>query len=515
MKIFTNEQLRTLEQYTLQHSDLTTLDLIERAGREIAAQIHSMYPDPAREIRVFAGWGNNGADALAATICLADMGYAPKVTLFNIGGHRLTPECQALRDRLRSEHPECELYEVVGPFSMPEIKPSSVVIDGLFGSGLDRPLPSSVQMLIRNINDSGAEIVAIDVPSGMMGEWNSQTLSRNIIHATATLAIESPRLAFFIDDNAPAVGRWKLLRVGMSKEAVRTAPYTYYLITASDIRRILNPRQPFSSKADYGHALICAGSYGMMGAAIMAARGCLRAGAGKVTCYAPKCGYTIMQTAVPEAMFTRDVHDVAISNITLTRDYQAVAIGPGIGTADITINALENLLKVANANSRPLVLDADALNCISLRPIMLNYIPVLSVLTPHAGEFDRIFGAQPSAEARLRKAIEVAAFYNIIIVLKGRYTAIVRPDGKVHINSSGTPALASPGTGDVLTGVITGFIAQGYTPETAAIMGVYLHGLAGQICAKEHGEYGVTATDVANAIGVAIKRTMESGDGNA
>ncbi len=508
MKIFSNEELRSIDTYTIEHEGISSLELIHRTAAYVASKLQELCTGRDQRIVVFAGWGRNGADSVAASTLLLEAGYNPQVILFNIGGKRLCKECEACRNELLEKFPACDYTEVTGNFSMPELDASTWVIDGMFGSGLNRPLAASLQMIIRAINESGAKILSIDIPSGLMSDWNSHTLTRNVIHATITIAIGSPRLAFFIEDNAHAVGQWEVADIGLSKEAMRRAPYTYYLITGQDIRRILRPRDMYASKADFGSALICAGSYGMMGAAVLSTRACLRSGAGKVTCYAPRCGYYVMQTAVPDAMFERDSHDVAISQITLKHDYQAVAIGPGIGTADITINALENFLKLANANSRPLVLDADALNCIALRPIMLNYLPVLSVLTPHAGEFDRLFGAQPSAEARLRKAIEVAAFYNIIIVLKGRYTAIVRPDGKVHINSSGTPALATPGSGDVLTGVITGLIAQGYTPETAAIVGVYIHGLAGEICEQAHGSYGVCADDVAGAIGQAIKTVL-------
>jgi len=507
MKIFSNEEIRAIDRYTIEEDGISAIELIERVAEGVACEIISRY-QPGRRVIVFAGWGNNGADAVATSRLLLHAGYNPEILLFNIGGNRLSDDCAACRDRLLEEYPEADFTEITLSFDMPELDADCVIIDGLFGTGLNRPLPGSFQMIIRAINESGADVVAIDVPSGLQSDWNANSINRNIIHATLTLAIEFPRLAFFIDDNAELIGSWKTIDIGLSQEAIRRAPYTYYLITKNDIRRILKPRPLNSSKADFGSALICAGSYGMMGAAVMATRGCLRAGVGKVTCYAPRCGYYIMQSSVPSAMFDRDPHEVAISQITLHHDYQAVCIGPGIGTADITINALENFLKLANANGRPLVLDADALNCIALRPIMLNYLPVLSVLTPHAGEFDRLFGSQPSAEARLRKAIEVSAFHNVVIVLKGRYTAIVRPDGKVHINSSGTPALATAGSGDVLSGIITALMAQRYTPETAAITAVYIHGLAGQIAEKTHGQYGVTAEDVANCVGKAIKEIM-------
>lgn len=509
MKIFSNEELRAIDAYTIEHEGISSLELIHRAGDCVARKLMELCPDRQSPLVVMAGWGHNGTDAVAASIRLLQEGYNPEIQLFNIGD-RLCAEGRQCREELLNLFPDCNFTEITGGYTIPELDACTWVIDGMFGSGLNRPLAASLQMLFRTISESKAKILSIDIPSGLMSEWNSATISRNVMHATVTIAFGGPRLAFFIEDNAPAIGTWELADIGLSKEAIRRAPYTYYLVTARDINRILRPRDLYASKAAYGSALICAGSYGMMGAAVLAARACLRSGVGRVTCYAPRCGYYVMQTAVPEAMFERDTHDVALSQITLKHDYQAVAIGPGIGTADITINALENFLKLANANSRPLVLDADALNCIALRPIMLNYLPVLSVITPHAGEFDRLFGPQPSAEARLRKAIEVAAFHNIIIVLKGRYTSIVRPDGKVYINSSGTPALATPGSGDVLTGIITGLIAQGYTPETAAMAGVYIHGLAGEICASRHGTYGVTADDVAQAVGEAIMQIMHN-----
>ncbi|MCC8114329.1 MAG: NAD(P)H-hydrate dehydratase [Bacteroidales bacterium] len=508
MKIFSTDQIKAIVQYTIEHEGVTELDLIERAAKGIADEIKKRWK-PSKRTVVFAGWGNNGADALAASRLLLAEGFDPEIYLFNIGGSRLGEDCKACRDRLLEEFPNARLTEITQKFDIPELDNRTLVIDGLFGSGLNRALPQSFSVIIRSINESNADIVSIDLPSGLFGDWNGNTINNNIIHATLTIAIEFPRISFFIDDNAELIGEWTVVNIGLSPKAIRQAPYTFYLLTRNDVRRILQPRWPEHYKNAYGSALICAGSYGMMGAAVLAARGCLRAGVGKLTCHAPRCGYYIMQTSVPSAMFDLDPHDVAISEITLKHDFKAVGIGPGIGTGDITINALENFLKLANANGRALVLDADALNCIALRPLMLNYLPVMSVLMPHAGEFDRLFGAQGSAEARLRKAMEIAQTYNVVIVLKGRYTAVVRPDGKVHLNSSGSPALATAGSGDVLTGVITALMAQDYKPETAAIIGAFIHGVAGEISEMTHGTYGTTAEDIADNIGRAIKQIME------
>lgn len=510
MKIFSNQQIRDIVRYTVEQEGIPEIELIQRAGATIAAKVIERCR-PEQHIVVCAGWGDNGADALATTIELLRRGFTPEVILFNIGGSRLSDNCRQCRDALLEEWPDVRMDEVIDHFDIPELDKTCVVIDGLFGSGLDRALPQSFSVFIRSINDSGADIISIDVPSGLFGDWNLNSINNNIIHARMTLAIEFPRLAFFIDDNAELVGEWEVVKVGLSRDAMRKLPYTFYQVLRRDVRSLLmqNPRWPENTKEDYGSALICAGSYGMMGAAVLACRGCLRAGAGRVTCYSPRCGYYVIQSAVPSAMFKRDPHDVAISEITLDHDYQVVAIGPGIGQNEVTINALENFLKVSNANSRPLLLDADALNCIALRPRLLDYIPVNSVITPHAREFDRLFGAQPSHEARLRKAIEMATFYKIVIVLKGRYTMVVLHDGRVYINSSGSPALATAGTGDVLTGVIAGFMAQGFKSESASIVGVYVHGCSGLICEEDHGVYGTTSEDVAQNIGRAIKEILE------
>lgn len=507
MRIFSNQQIKSIIDATISRGETSEYDLVAKGAEKIAEEICSRWESTKRTV-IFAGWGGNGADALATARVLMRKGFHPEIILLNIGGNLLSPLCAQCRDLLLEEFPDVRLTEITSLFSMPDINAKCLVIDGLFGSGLTKAIPQSISMIVRNINESGADIVSIDIPSGLFDDWNTNSINNNIVHATLTLAIEFPRLSFFFDDNAELIGEWKPINVGYNRDVINHTPYSYYLITGRDVRRILRPRLPEATKNEYGSALICAGSYGMMGAAVLAARGCMRSGVGKLTCYSPRCGYEIMQTAVPSAMFIADPHQLSISEITLQRDYQAVGIGPGIGVSDITINALENFLKVANANRRPVVLDADALNCIALRPMILNYLPVMSVLTPHAGEFDRMFGQQPSDEARLRKAQELASYHSIVIVLKGRYTAVVRPDGRVYFNSSGCPALATAGSGDVLTGVITGLMAQGYNPETAAILGAYIHGTAGILCEEQHGYYGTTSEDIADNIGRAIKSIM-------
>lgn len=504
MKIFTAEQIREIERKTIDNEGVSPLQLIERMAEGVAVEVVSRMKANSR-IAVFAGPGNNGADALVAASMLYEQGYKPEVFLFNIGGERLSPDCRTCRDRLLQTAPDADFTEVVKQFNRPHLDRNYIVVDGLFGIGLNEPLNGGFRELAKFISDSGATVVSIDVPSGLFADWNPNAVVRNMIHATVTLGAQFPHLSFLMADNAQVVGQWKTIDIGLSNTEIRKTPAPFYIIERTDVRRLLKQRPEFCSKADFGSAMLVAGSYGMMGAAIISARGALRAGVGKLTVFSPRCGYETVQTAVPEAMFAASNADLVIGEIHASHPYNAIGIGPGIGTSEATTNALEKFLTVYD---KPLVLDADALNCIARRQTLLHHVPVHSVLTPHAAEFDRIFGQHTSTEARLVKAIEMARFHNVIIVLKGRYTTIVRPDGLVYFNATGCPAMATPGSGDVLTGVITALLAQGYHPEVAALLGVYIHGLAGQLAADSEGSYGVTAGDIAANIGRAIKSLL-------
>lgn len=508
MKIFSYKERQAIFKAT-EDNGININELVCRVGDGVANEIVSRWK-PSTHVIVFAGWGLNGAYALAAAKSLIEQGFNPEIYLFNIGGKRLTQECYYAKRLLLKTYPKATVTEIVQQFETPDILPDDVVVDGLFGTELDRPLPRTFGMLIRSINESDAQIVSIEIPSGLFCDWNSNNaLSRDIIHALLTVAIEFPCLSFFMKENLDIIGEWCVISIGLDRNAIRNTPYSFYLVTRQDARMVLRPRAASVSKADLGSALICAGSYGMMGAAVLVTIGCLRAGVGKATCYSPRCGFSVLQTCVPSALFIKDNNENCLSNIASGHNYTGIAIGPGIGTSDITVDAVESFLKTMSAKRTPLVIDADALNCIALRPNLINYVPQLSVLTPHEGEFDRIFGSNPSAELRIQRALEVAQYHNIVIVLKGHYTAIVRPDGKIHINSSGTAALATAGSGDVLTGVITSLIAQGYAPEIASIIGAYIHGKAGRIAEADQGTYGVMASDVATNIGRAIKAIME------
>ena len=504
MKIFNTENIRKIDRITIEEEGVSSQELIRRVAEGVAGEIISRW-SPSTPVVIFAGSGNNGADALVVGRLLLEAGFYPRILLFNFKGNSLSRDCDmAKRELLATGYNG--LMEIIDRAELPSLTPDHLVIDGLFGSGLRDPLEGGFMMLARNISESGATVISIDVPSGMFGEWNARVIGRNVVHATLTMAIQFPRLSFFLGDNAELVGKWKVIDIGLSNRAIMETPTKYFYVERDEVRAVLKPRKPFSSKSDYGHALLFAGCYGMAGAAVMAARGALRSGVGKLTVHSARAAFPVIQSQVPEALFSADRHENVISDMSARFNCSAIGVGPGIGTNDATRGAFETLVK---SYKRPLVIDADALNAIAKNQTILDHIAPGSILTPHAGEFDRIFGTQTSDEGRLLKAVEVSHRYKLLIVLKGRYTATVRPDGKVFFNSSGTPAMATAGSGDVLTGIITSLLAQGYKPETASVAGVYIHGLAGEMAAETQGEYGTTAMDIASCVGRAVKAIME------
>lgn len=504
MRIIDAKGIRAVDTATCKAQQISTIDLMERAANAVAVEIMARFL-PTQRIVVIAGPGNNGGDALAAARMLIEQGYRRvEIYLFNVTG-KLSHDCDMERNRLIGMD-GVNFTEITHSFTPPALSESDVVVDGLFGAGLKEPLQGGFQAVAVYINESHAFVISIDIPSGLFCEWNSHHDLRHVVHADLTLTFQLPRLSFFFAENAPVLGEWKLLDIGLDEAAIRKTPTNYRLVDAKNVSSLIHRRLPFTGKRDYGSVLLFAGSTGMTGAAVLAARAALRAGAGLVTVHGAKRGLDIVQTAVPESMYEPDRGDHFIMDMKVHHKHQAVAVGPGIGTQEATINALESLLQ--NCSS-PLILDADALNCIAKRPSLLQIIPPETVITPHIGEFDRLFGDQRSSEDRLKTAQEMSRKYGLVIVLKGHHTAVVRPNGMVYINTSGNPGMATAGAGDVLTGIIAAFIAQGYQPHFAAFIGVYIHGLAGDIAAEEHGQFGVTAGDIAACAGKAIARAIK------
>lgn len=501
------EQIATLAEPERSAMMMRRAVFVDGVGAAVADEVLAMRADSGAEVLIFAGDGICGAYALATAAALHAAGCMAKVTLFNIGGQLLTADTLDARARYIDACGTSCLEEVIDPgngFTMPPMSRKTIVIDGIFGSEYGKPLRGGYQAVARYINEHNARVVAIDLPSGMTTDLSVGMINRNIIHAELTLTLVGPTLAFFMPENAELVGKWKTLPVGFNEEAMRDTVCTSHLVDSAAVRSALPKRSRVMSKADLGDALIFAGSYGMLGAAVLATRAATRSGCGKVTCHGPRCGLFVLQTSVPSAMFATDGSDFEIRHFDDERDADGVAVGPGIGRAEATASGLATYLKTCYSSDKPLVLDADALNIIAEHPSMLDFIPRRSVITPHAGEFDRLFGAQASQGTRTLLALEMAKRYKIVIVLKGAWTLTIWADGSVLVNSSGTEALATAGSGDVLTGLMAGLIAQKMAPEVAAVAAVYVHGIAGRIAARQCGIAGTTAEDVADAIGPAI-----------
>lgn len=484
---------------------------IAMVGEQVADEIESMNPGDSR-VLVFAGDGICGAYALEAARELHYRGIDAYVVLFNIG-NCISPDCAEARDRFRAAAGDSAIEEIIEPgpeFCMPQMNRRTIVVDGIFGSEYRKPLKGGYQAVARHINEHGARVVAIDLPSGMTTDLGVGMINRNIIHAETTLTLVGPTLAFFMPENAELIGKWRTLDVPFNEEAMDATQCTSRLIDEIAIRNVLPKRSPVANKSDLGDTIIFAGSYGMVGAAVLATRAATRSGCGRVTCHGPRCANYILQSTVPSAMFATDGGDYAIERFENPRDADGIAVGPGIGTSDATADALETFFKSCFGSRKPLVVDADALNIIARRPGMLDFIPPRSVITPHAGEFDRIFGQQNTSGTRTLMALEMARRYKIVIVLKGPHTLTVWPDGSVLVNSSGTNVLATAGSGDVLAGLLAGLIAQKMTPEVAAVAAVFVHGIAGRIAQRSSGTYGTTAEDIADAIGPAIESILNT-----
>ena len=500
IKIFSTDKVRELDKYTIQNEPISSIDLVERAATVFTSEFCRRYSKQTRII-VFAGQGNNGADALAIARMLTDAGYRVETYLFN-PTMRLSDDCELNKQRLLHME-KIEFTEVVDDFVPPELEERDVVIDGLFGSGLNRPLTGGFAAMVRYINQSDATVVAIDIPSGLFGEDNRKNDPDAIIHADLTLTFGFPKLAFLLPENAEFVGEWKVLDILLHPEIIASTPTQFTLVTEEDIAAVFQPRNRFAHKGTFGHALLIAGSHGKMGAALLSAKACLRSGAGLLTVHIPGRGEQILQTAFPEAMVDLDQHQDHFSSVSGIQAYSSIAIGPGLGQHPESVKALEQLLQVVE---KPLVIDADALNLIAANKDLLKRIPPRSILTPHPKEFDRIAGESTNSYERLKKAQAFATDHQLCVVLKGAYTAICTATGNVYFNNCGNPGMATAGSGDVLTGIILALLAQGLEPETAAVSGVFLHGTAGDLAAVYRSEESMIASDITDMLGKAFKQ---------
>ncbi len=498
MKLFTTRQIAGIDRYTIENEPVKDIDLMERAAWEISQWLIGNCSYEQKMV-FFAGPGNNGGDALAIARQMAGIGYECEVYLSRFG-KELKGSPAENWERLK-EQGKAKLSELLTINNFPETDEDDLLIDGLFGSGLTRPIEGLAAEIVKKINNLPNTTIAIDIPSGLMGEDNSRNISENIITADYTLTFQFPKISFFFAENECFTGKWEVLPIGLHPEGIARTPSPFALVEKEDVRKMIPPRSKFAHKGTFGHALLIAGSYGKTGAAVLAAKGALRAGTGLLTVHVPKCGYPIIQTAIPEAMASVDIHEFHFTQLPELTSYSAIGIGPGLGTEKETALALFELIEKVDT---PLILDADALNILSENKAWLKKLPENSILTPHPGEFERLAGKTENSWQRIQKQMQLAQELKVIIVLKGAHTSIALPDGKLLFNSTGNPGMATAGSGDALTGIILGLLAQKIPAAHAAIAGVFLHGLAGDLAVREKSENALIAGDINEFLGKAF-----------
>lgn len=497
MKIFSSSVIKELDTYTIENEPIASIDLMERAAKMLTNAITRQWSSQT-PVTLFAGPGNNGGDTLAVARLLAEKGYKTEVFLFNTKGE-LSPDCQTNKELLELMD-EVRFTEVSTQFAPPVLTSDHLVIDGLFGSGLNKPLSGGFSAVVKYINASPGTVVSIDIPSGLMGEDNSSNTPGTIIRADYTFSLQFPKLSFLFAENAEFVGHWKLLDIGLHKEGIEDTDTAYYLTEEKDIRPLIKSRHDFAHKGNFGHALLIAGSYGMAGASILAARACLRSGVGLLTVHAPVYNTSILQTAVPEAMVEIDVDEKCFAYPTDTDKFHAVGIGPGLGQSQETEEAVLDQIRTCQC---PMVLDADALNLLANHRKALTTIPKGSILTPHPKELERVVGKCQNSYERLAKACALAQLINVHIIVKGKYSVIVTPEGECHFNPTGNAGMATAGSGDVLTGIILALLAQGYTATEAAKTGTYVHGMAGDLARQKYGKIALNSGDIIEFLPIA------------
>jgi ADP-dependent NAD(P)H-hydrate dehydratase / NAD(P)H-hydrate epimerase len=503
MKLFKSDQIRQIDEITIKEEPIASIDLMEKAAIQLLRWYIPRF-ERSRRIFIFSGPGNNGGDGFALARLLEAERYEPHVFYVDFT-EKTSEDWNKNFLRLKSEN-KVQVNNLADTDQFPSISSGDVIIDAIFGSGLTRKVENLAAKVIKLINNTDSTTISIDVPSGLFGEDNTMNDYGNIISADYTLSFQFPKISFMFAENTDYLGEWVVLPIGLSSKAIRNTISPYVFLERGDVAPLLKKRNKFDHKGIFGHGLIFSGSFGKMGAAILSAEAALRTGAGLITCHVPSCGVSIIQSAIPEAMVEPDRNEKHLSEIGNTAIFSAVGIGPGIGTEPESQRALYRLLEECK---KPMVIDADALNILSLNRGWFSLIPENAILTPHPMEFERLAGSTDNSYNRLKRQIEFSKEHKCIIVLKGANTSITTPEGNVYFNSTGNPGMATGGSGDVLTGIILSLLAQGYRPEDAAVTGVYIHGLAGDIASNELCQESIIASDITKSLAKAFNKIRD------
>ena len=487
MKILNAEQIREADKYTIEHEPIKSIDLMERASRAFVGWFEEKY-QKERRIIIFCGTGNNGGDGLAVARILSFRKWNVSTVIIRKSAKK--SQDFTINYLRLAEVRDLHNIETTNDLNI-DVGKKDIVIDAIFGSGLTREIKGIYASTIKYINESGATVVSIDVPSGLFIDTISS--KKSIIKADHVLSFQLPKLGYLIPENSAYVKSWSIADIGLDEQFINSQDSKREYVDKLFAKNLLNPREKFAHKTDFGRILLLSGSYGKMGACVLCAKASDRAGAGLVTAHIPKCGYDILQTTVEEVMTSTYFEKRYLTGIPDTAEYNAIGIGPGIGQHIDTYEVIAQLLE---KYKKPIVFDADAINILADEQSFMKQIPKGSILTPHPGEFKRLVGFWNDDFERLEQQIAISKEYKVIVVLKGAHTSISTPGGKVYFNSTGNPGMATGGSGDVLTGIITALLGQKYTPEHAAILGVYLHGLSADLAVKQTGEESLIASDI-------------------
>ncbi len=546
MKILTSEQIRKVDTETVLRERISSLDLMERAATAFYHWLIKKYDRKDTSMLIFAGVGNNGGDALAVARLLHGAGYPVKVIVVEYSSSYSDDCLQNLR-RVGTAGVSCakivsasDFPLNISPGDMPQrsLSPSDLplsdsplrnfsqgdlpkpnteptllelclndfpaldeydlLIDGIFGTGLNREVSGLARDVIKRMNESGKRIISIDVPSGLFLDRETDFA----VEASETVTFQIPKLALYLPGNQCFCGEVWSVEIGLNETAIAEADAYIFFTRDDEVRGLLESLPRFAHKGMLGHSLIIGGSLGMMGSVCIATKAALKTGCGLVTAYLPESGVPIIQGYFPEAMAIGDVHRSRITSIEYGLRPDAIGIGIGMGQHDDTAQALHRFLKNnhESENVVPLVVDADGLNILSKHPEWLSLLPPGTIFTPHPKELSRLIGEWNNDFDKIQKTRAFAREHGVIVVVKGAYSLVIDAE-TVHVNSSGTPALATAGSGDVLTGMITSLLAQGYTPLDAARLGVYLHGLTADLARDRVHERTFIASDIIDGIG--------------
>lgn len=492
MKILTAQQIREVDAKTISYNQISSLQLMKQASKAFFDWFTSKYSDKSLSIAVFSGIGNNGGDGLVVARMLHKSGYKVKIFLVEYS-QSYSEDCAHNLRRAKAEN--ISIHKIVIAEDIPQQIDNDIVIDAIFGTGLNREIEGIGKSVIEKINSCNHKVVSIDIPSGV----SLDKPTTFAIQADETVTLQIPKLALYLPDNHQYVGNLHIVDIGLSNKAIEESESDCFLLTQSDIKPILKPLSKYAHKGVFGHALIVGGSIGKIGSVCLASKAALRSGCGLITAYVPRCGVFPLQSNLPEAMVIADSGENFLSDINFDIAVDAVGIGVGMGKMPETQETFHRFL---SQNDKPLVIDADGLNILSENKDWFKLLPSKTILTPHPKELSRLIGEWSEDYDKINKVIAFAKKYDVIVVVKGTNSLIVDSEN-VFVNSTGTPALATAGSGDVLTGIITSLLAQGYEPLQAAKLGVFLHGLTGNITANKTHTRSFIASDIIKNIGKA------------